>query len=79
MKNPFLALVLFSGLSGCSINTVSVSQSSSLYNYGLYNANGQRVNSILSESTLLNADVVLVGEWHTHPGVHLFQAGYFSN
>lgn len=78
MKNPFLALVLLSGLSGCSINTVSVSQSSSLYNYGLYNANGQRVNSILSESTLLNADVVLVGEWHTHPGVHLFQAELFQ-
>ncbi|WP_366513608.1 ChaN family lipoprotein [Pseudoalteromonas sp.] len=78
MKNPFLALVLLSGLSGCSINTVSVSQNSSLYNYGLYNAKGQRVNSILSESTLLNADVVLVGEWHTHPGVHLFQAELFQ-
>lgn len=32
----------------------------------------------MSESTLLNADIVLVGEWHTHPGVHLFQTELFQ-
>ena len=78
MKKSILTLALVTGLSGCSTTTVPPDKSSSLYYTALYNAQAKPVSSLLLESTLLNADVVLVGEWHTHPGVHLFQAELFE-
>lgn len=73
-----LTLALVMGLSGCSTTIVQPDKSSSLYFSALYNAQAKPVSSISFEPTLLNADVILVGEWHTHPGVHLFQAELFE-
>ncbi|MEJ2913701.1 ChaN family lipoprotein [Pseudoalteromonas sp. C12FD-1] len=78
MKKSMLALALVTGLSGCSTTNVLPDNSSSLYFSALYNAQAKPVSSVLLEPTLLNADVILVGEWHTHPGVHLFQAKLFE-
>ncbi|MBH0039310.1 ChaN family lipoprotein [Pseudoalteromonas sp. SWN166] len=78
MKKSMLTLALVTGLSGCSTTTVPPDKSSSLYYSALYNAQAKPVSSVLLEPSLLNADVVLVGEWHTHPGVHLFQAELFE-
>jgi len=78
MKKPMLALALVTGLSGCSTTVVQPDKSSSLYFSALYNAQAKPVSSVLLEPTILNADVILVGEWHTHPGVHLFQAELFE-
>ncbi|XQF91571.1 ChaN family lipoprotein (plasmid) [Pseudoalteromonas espejiana] len=73
-----LVLALVTGLSGCSTTAVQPDNSSSLYFSALYNAQAKPVTSVLLEPTILNADVILVGEWHTHPGVHLFQAELFE-
>jgi len=73
-----LTLVLVTCMSGCSTTTMLPDKSSSLYYSALYNAQAKPVGSVSLEQTLLNADVVLVGEWHTHPGVHLFQAKLFE-
>ncbi len=73
-----LTLALVTGLSGCSTTATVPDKSSSLYYSALYNAQAKPVSSVLLEPSLLNADVVLVGEWHTHPGVHLFQAELFE-
>lgn len=78
MKKSMLALALVTGLGGCSTTTVPPDNRSSLYFSALYNSQAKPVSSVLLEPTLLNADVILVGEWHTHPGVHLFQAALFE-
>ncbi|KPZ62824.1 ChaN family lipoprotein [Pseudoalteromonas sp. P1-7a] len=78
MKKSMLALALVTGLGGCSTTTLPPDNSSSLYFSALYNSQAKPVSSVLLEPTLLNADVILVGEWHTHPGVHLFQAALFE-
>jgi len=78
MKKSMLTLVLVTCMSGCSTTTMLPDKSSSLYYSALYNAQAKPVGSVSLEQTLLNADVVLVGEWHTHPGVHLFQAKLFE-
>mgnify|MGYP003852877739 FL=1 len=78
MKKSMLTLALVAGMSGCSTTTMLPDNSSSLYFSALYNAQAKPVGSVSLEQTLLNADVVLVGEWHTHPGVHLFQAELFA-
>ena len=78
MKKSMLTLALVTGLSGCSTTTVPPDKSSSLYYTALYNAQAKPVSSVLLEPKLLNADVILVGELHTHPGVHLFQAELFE-
>ncbi len=46
----------------------------SLYDYQLQNAAGQPIamEQLLKDAS--DADVVMVGEWHAHPAVHLFQA-----
>ncbi|MFA0438584.1 hypothetical protein BCU70_04555 [Vibrio sp. 10N.286.49.C2] len=43
------------------------------YDYQLYTAHGEPVSIHALPIALANADVILVGEWHTHPGIHRFQ------
>lgn len=45
-----------------------------LYDYQLQDANGQAITQSRLLNELAPYDVVMVGEWHAHPAVHLFQA-----
>lgn len=46
----------------------------SLYDYRLTDANNQDLSITQLLAQLKSADIIMVGEWHGHPGVHLFQA-----
>lgn len=46
----------------------------SLYDYQLQDKAGQPLGMAQLLKDLDDADVVMVGEWHAHPAVHLFQA-----
>ncbi|WP_136484307.1 ChaN family lipoprotein [Vibrio sp. H11] len=43
------------------------------YDYQLATPHGKPLTLTLLPATLAAADVILVGEWHTHPGIHRFQ------
>lgn len=43
------------------------------YDYQLATPHGKPLNLTPLPATLATADVILVGEWHTHPGIHRFQ------
>ncbi len=45
-----------------------------LYDYQLHTPSGESIALESLVSALVSADVILVGEWHTHAGIHLFQA-----
>ncbi|WP_028024537.1 ChaN family lipoprotein [Enterovibrio calviensis] len=45
-----------------------------LYDYHITSATGVPYSLNELANALDSADVILVGEWHTHPGIHLFQA-----
>lgn len=51
---------------------------SSLYDYQLQSASGEKISIQFLLRELSRADVVMVGEWHAHPAVHLFQAQLMS-
>lgn len=76
MRSLSSALIILS-LVGCS-HPLSTKETpmpaGTLYDYRLESSGG--VPHSLNElaNAVSGADVVLVGEWHTHPGVHLFQA-----
>lgn len=44
------------------------------YDYQLVTPNGKRLPLSPLPASFSTADVILVGEWHTHPGIHRFQA-----
>ncbi|NOH79417.1 hypothetical protein F0231_06640 [Vibrio sp. RE86] len=46
---------------------------STYYDYQLYSPSQQTLSLDSLPKTLLDADVILVGEWHTHAGIHRFQ------
>lgn len=62
-------------LAACSSTTLSPKQQaiSSYYDYQLYTPEKQVVSIDSLPEALKTADVILVGEWHTHAGVHRFQ------
>ncbi|WP_105903123.1 ChaN family lipoprotein [Vibrio gangliei] len=62
-------------LNACSSsNTVSDSPTvSSFYDYQLYSPQQQPLTLEQWAHTAKEADVILVGEWHTHAGIHRFQ------
>ncbi|ODA31420.1 hypothetical protein A8L45_17105 [Veronia pacifica] len=45
-----------------------------LYHYQIISPDGLPISLIDMADGVKDKDVVLVGEWHTHPAVHLFQA-----
>lgn len=51
---------------------------STLYDYELLSASNEPMTFEALASKLVDADVVMVGEWHAHPAVHLFQARLLS-
>ncbi|USH01731.1 ChaN family lipoprotein [Grimontia kaedaensis] len=71
MNLRFLVFSL-SLLAGCSAST-TLTKTKTLYDYKIESASSQHYSLEALTSELLAADVILVGEWHTHPGIHLFQ------
>ncbi|WP_043993700.1 ChaN family lipoprotein [Moritella sp. PE36] len=80
-KRSCISAVLVSILAGCTINpslgvvdkTFISSEVTTYYDYDLQSPSGQDINLKDFVADIQNADVVLVGEWHTHAGIHRFQ------
>ncbi|MBD1573784.1 hypothetical protein HC725_10970 [Vibrio sp. S17_S38] len=78
-----LGLLSLSLLVGCSAapqsssdnqsSAAETSQISSFYDFQLYSKTGQVISLNSFAEQAQKADVILVGEWHTHSGVHRFQ------
>lgn len=64
------ALFLSFSLLGCSATPTQVS---TFYDYQLATPTGERISLQRLPAEIENADVILVGEWHTHAGIHRFQ------
>ncbi|MDF5701750.1 ChaN family lipoprotein, partial [Vibrio parahaemolyticus] len=63
---------------GCSSYTHTNSHATSaevtsFYDYQLYTPSGEHIALSKLPIELQQADVILIGEWHTHAGVHRFQ------
>lgn len=67
-----LATSIFSViLAGCS---ATPKQSvSTFYDYQLYSPQASAINIHQLPASIRSADVILIGEWHTHSGIHRFQ------
>lgn len=63
-------------ISGCSSLTSSQNNStsvSSFYDYQIYTPQGDNISLSQWAENIQTADVILIGEWHTHAGIHRFQ------
>lgn len=62
-------------LAACSSSALSPQSSSidSFYDYQLYSPNSKPIALDKLPPEISAADVILVGEWHTHAGIHRFQ------
>ncbi|EOD78012.1 hypothetical protein D515_03236 [Grimontia indica] len=77
VKKSIGTWLLCSLLAGCSQQLHGLSsepRSVSLYDYQLTTADHAPLTLEAFSKEVKDADVILVGEWHTHSGVHLFQA-----
>lgn len=75
-KKTLLAILALNTLTGCaSVSTEPTPAKSvnTFYDYQLQSPQGNAISVSNFANTLKNADVILVGEWHTHPGIHRFQ------
>jgi len=80
-KRSFMSVVLISALAGCAISpslkevdeTNLSSGVTTYFDYGLQSPSGQDINLKRFVADIQDADVVLVGEWHNHTGIHRFQ------
>ncbi|MBE4575108.1 hypothetical protein BOO36_14950 [Vibrio navarrensis] len=72
MRTSFSLLLAAMMLGGCATSP-STSSLNHFYDYQLNSPQGQALSLQNLPSEVLTADVILVGEWHTHPGVHRFQ------
>ncbi|ATL91522.1 iron-regulated protein [Aeromonas sp. CU5] len=71
---PLLALPLL--LTACATHTQPTvpSQLQTLYDYRLSNDRQEDLTLTQAISPIADADIILVGELHSHPGVHLLQS-----
>jgi len=80
-KRSCITAVLASILAGCAASpsleeldkTLPSSEVTTYYDYNLQSPSGQDINLKDFVADIQDADVVLVGEWHTHTGIHRFQ------
>lgn len=75
-KKTLLAILALNALTGCasaSIEPTTAKPVNTFYDYQLHTPQGNDISVTDFANTLSNADVILVGEWHTHPGIHRFQ------
>lgn len=71
------ATLLTLALAGCAHSVATQappSPAGTLYDYRIESSTGIPYSLSRLADAIKGADVVLVGEWHSHPGVHLFQA-----
>ncbi|WP_375750739.1 ChaN family lipoprotein [Vibrio sp. HN007] len=69
-----LGITLLAGCTGLNNSTDSIAEPiNTYYDYQLYSNTGRLLSETEASQALSQFDVVLIGEWHTHPGVHLFQ------
>ncbi|EOX4841935.1 ChaN family lipoprotein [Vibrio alginolyticus] len=78
MRFSTLSLLFAGLLTGCSSYTHTNSHATSaevtsFYDYQLYTPSGEHIALRKLPIELQQADVILIGEWHTHAGVHRFQ------
>lgn len=78
MRFSLLGLALASTLIGCVSTTSTTTETTSnevvsFYDYKLYSPSGEPVLITNLTPELQQADVILIGEWHTHAGIHRFQ------
>lgn len=64
------ALSLTLSLIGCASTPSDIS---TFYDYQLATPKGERISIQNLPVDIENADVILIGEWHTHAGIHRFQ------
>ncbi|EJO9869516.1 ChaN family lipoprotein [Vibrio vulnificus] len=72
MRSTISLLLASMMLSGCA-NQALTSDPLSFYDYQLYSPEGTALSLQQLPQSVQNADVILIGEWHTHAGVHRFQ------
>ncbi|NOH50963.1 hypothetical protein F0262_23355 [Vibrio rotiferianus] len=78
MRFTTLSLIFAGLLTGCVSNTpttpnITENNVSSFYDYQLHDPSGEVISVNQLPPELQQADVILIGEWHTHAGVHRFQ------
>ncbi len=78
MRFSLLSFAFASVLTGCVSTTSTTTESTSgevvsYYDYKLYSPSGEPVSVTGLTPELQQADVILIGEWHTHAGIHRFQ------
>lgn len=74
-NKTFISTIVVTILNGCT-TTTALPQSntvSSFYDYQLYTPEGQPIQLQEWKQKTQQADVILIGEWHTHTGIHRFQ------
>lgn len=59
-------------------NSATLSPVTTYYDYQFASANGQPIALNQLPKELIEADVVLIGEWHTHSAVHRFQTDFLK-
>ncbi|MCW8344891.1 ChaN family lipoprotein [Vibrio sp. ZSDZ65] len=79
----FLPIALLASLiTGCASSLTTAPSSAAqvqpqpidtFYDYQLYTATGDPIVVSALPEAIINADVILVGEWHTHSAIHRFQ------
>ncbi|GLT14177.1 hypothetical protein GCM10007931_11520 [Vibrio algivorus] len=68
-----LTLMLISGCSSLVSSQNNPTSVSSFYDYQLYTPEGDHISLSQWAKNNQTADVILIGEWHTHAGIHRFQ------
>ncbi|MGR5112873.1 ChaN family lipoprotein [Vibrio jasicida] len=78
MRFSTLSLIFAGLLTGCASNAPTVPNAAtddvtSFYDYQLHAPSGEAISVNQLTPALQRADVILIGEWHTHAGIHRFQ------
>ena len=78
MRFSTLGLIFTGLLTGCASNAPTTpntvaSNVTSFYDYQLHAPSGEAISVNQLTTEIQQADVILIGEWHTHAGIHRFQ------
>lgn len=78
MRFSTLSLIFAGLLTGCASNAPTAPNAAtddvtSFYDYQLHAPSGEVISVNQLTPALQQADVILIGEWHTHAGIHRFQ------
>lgn len=76
MRNFFLSFILFTWLTGCSAPTSD--NLNHFYDYRISAPQGKIITLPDLTHALQNADVILIGEWHTNSAIHKFPSRVIS-